>query len=148
MPLTVRQELAEGLDVDGALDNVPGTGNGRDGYRLPRASRRSRGRRSGGAAERLVSSVIPNGRPALRTGPLEALIIGGWVRGLSDRDVESLVTGAGSGQISKSTRPISNHVALTLVQHGVQQHPLPTLVVAPGHQHSLLGAARPRRPGG
>src|SRR2546423_1143597 len=56
-----------------------------------------------GAAERFVSSVIPNGRTALRTRPLEALIIGGWVRGLSDRDIESLVSEAGLGQISKST---------------------------------------------
>jgi len=56
-----------------------------------------------GAAERYVSGVIPNGRTALRTRPLEALIIGGWVRGLSDRDIESLVAEAGLGQISKST---------------------------------------------
>jgi putative transposase len=56
-----------------------------------------------GAAERFVSSVIPNGRTALRTRPLEGLIIGGWVRGLSDRDIESLVSEAGLGQISKST---------------------------------------------
>ncbi len=44
-----------------------------------------------GAAEKFVSSVIPNGRTALRTRPLEALIIGAWVWGLSDRDIESLV---------------------------------------------------------
>jgi transposase-like protein len=50
-----------------------------------------------------VSSVIPNGRTARRTRSLEALIIGGWVRGLSDRDIESLVAEAGLGQISKST---------------------------------------------
>ena len=56
-----------------------------------------------GATEKFVSSVIPNGRTALRTRPLEALIIGGWVRGLSDRDIESLVSEAGLGQISKST---------------------------------------------
>ena len=56
-----------------------------------------------GAAEKFVSGVIPNGRTALRTRPLEALIIGGWVRGLSDRDIESLVSEAGLGQISKST---------------------------------------------
>jgi putative transposase len=55
-----------------------------------------------GAAERFVSGVIPNGRTALRTRPLEALIIGGWVRGLSDRDIESLVEEAGLGRISKS----------------------------------------------
>ncbi len=55
-----------------------------------------------GAAEKFVSSVIPNGRTALRTRPLEALIIGAWVRGLSDRDIESLLEEAGLGQISKS----------------------------------------------
>ena len=50
-----------------------------------------------------MSGVIPNGWTALRTRPLEALIIGGWVGGLSDRDIESLVSEAGLGQISKST---------------------------------------------
>jgi len=55
-----------------------------------------------GAAEKFVSSVIPNGRTALRTRPLEALVIGAWVRGLSDRDIESLVEEAGLGQLSKS----------------------------------------------
>jgi len=54
-------------------------------------------------AERFVSSVIPSGRTALRTRPLEALIIGGWMRGLSDRDIESLVREAGLWQISRST---------------------------------------------
>jgi len=54
-------------------------------------------------AERFVSSVIPSGRTAPRTRPLEALIIGGWMRGLSDRDIESLVGEPGLGQISKST---------------------------------------------
>jgi hypothetical protein len=44
-----------------------------------------------GAAKPFVSKVLPNnGRTALRTRPLETLIIGGWVRGLSDRDIESL----------------------------------------------------------
>jgi transposase-like protein len=56
-----------------------------------------------GVAARFVSSVIPNGRTALRTRPLEALIIGGWVRGLSARDIESLASEAGLRQISKST---------------------------------------------
>ena len=55
-----------------------------------------------GAAEKFVSSVLPNGRTAVRTRPLEALIIGGWVRGLSDRDIESLVEEAGLGQLSKT----------------------------------------------
>lgn len=55
-----------------------------------------------GVAERFVSKVLPNGRTAVRTRPLEALVIGGWVRGLSDRDIESLVEEAGLGQLSKS----------------------------------------------
>lgn len=56
------------------------------------------------SAERFVSRVLPeNGRTALRTRPLETLIIGGWVRGLSDRDIESLLLEAGLGQVSKST---------------------------------------------
>jgi len=47
--------------------------------------------------------VLPNnGRTALRTHPLETLIIGGWVPGLSDRDIESLIAEAGLGM---SRRP-------------------------------------------
>lgn len=53
--------------------------------------------------EHFVSQVIPDSRLQLRTRPLEVLIIGGYVRGLSDRDVESLVREAGLGRISKST---------------------------------------------
>src|SRR5262252_2181824 len=55
-----------------------------------------------GAAEKFVSNVLPNGRTAVRTRPLEALVIGAWVRGLSDRDIESLVEEAGLGQLSKT----------------------------------------------
>jgi transposase-like protein len=39
----------------------------------------------------------------LRTDPLKALIVGGFVRGLSMRDVESLCEEAGLAKISKST---------------------------------------------
>jgi transposase-like protein len=39
----------------------------------------------------------------LRTDPLKALIVGGFVRGLSMRDVESLCEEAGLGRTSKST---------------------------------------------
>ena len=42
------------------------------------------------SAERFVSQVIPDTRAVVRTRPLEALIIGSYVRGLSDRDIESL----------------------------------------------------------
>src|SRR5207244_39560 len=50
-----------------------------------------------------ISSVFPDSRTVVRTRPLEALIIGGYVRGLSDRDIESLMQEAGLGQVSKST---------------------------------------------
>lgn len=50
-----------------------------------------------------VSSVIPDVRGVVRTRPLEALVIGAYVRGLSDRDIESLAAEAGLGTISKST---------------------------------------------
>jgi len=56
-----------------------------------------------GAAERFISRVFPDSRTVVRTRPLEALIIGGYVRGLSDRDIESLLQEAGLGQVSKST---------------------------------------------
>jgi transposase-like protein len=51
---------------------------------------------------RFVSSVIPDCRSVIRTRPLEALVIGAWVRGLSDRDIESLAREAGLGTISRS----------------------------------------------
>jgi transposase-like protein len=56
-----------------------------------------------GSAERFISRVFPDSRTVIRTRPLEALIIGGYVRGLSDRDIESLMHEAGLGQVSKST---------------------------------------------
>jgi transposase-like protein len=55
------------------------------------------------AAERFVSQVIPDTRAVVRTRPLEALIIGSYVRGLSDRDIESLAEEAELGHVSKST---------------------------------------------
>jgi putative transposase len=54
-------------------------------------------------AERFVSQVIPDTRAVVRTRPLEALIIGGYVRGLSDRDIESLAEEAELGHVSKTT---------------------------------------------
>src|SRR2546423_14841242 len=54
-------------------------------------------------AEHFVSQVIPDTRAVVRTRPLEALIIGGYVRGLSDRDIESLAEEAELGHVSKST---------------------------------------------
>jgi putative transposase len=55
------------------------------------------------SAERFVSQVIPDTKAVVRTRPLEALIIGGYVRGLSDRDIESLAEEAELGHISKTT---------------------------------------------
>ena len=52
---------------------------------------------------RFVSSVIPDTRAIVRTRPLEALVIGAYVRGLSDRDIESLAREAGLGTISRTT---------------------------------------------
>ena len=42
-------------------------------------------------------------RGIVRTRPLEALVIGAYVRGLSDRDIESLAREAGLGSISRTT---------------------------------------------
>jgi len=55
-----------------------------------------------GAVERFVTGTIPDTRTIVRTRPLEALIIGAYVRGLSDRDIESLLKEAGLGHVSKS----------------------------------------------
>lgn len=56
-----------------------------------------------GTVETFVCRTIPDSRKAIRTRPLEALIIGAYVRGLSDRDVESLVQEAGLGNVSRSS---------------------------------------------
>src|SRR6267143_1548537 len=56
-----------------------------------------------GTAAQFIGRVFPDSRTVIRTRPLEALIIGGYVRGLSDRDIESLMQEAGLGQVSKST---------------------------------------------
>jgi transposase-like protein len=56
-----------------------------------------------GTVERFVSRVIPDVRRVVRTRPLEALVIGAYVRGLSDRDLESLLDEAGLGHLSKNT---------------------------------------------
>jgi transposase-like protein len=55
-----------------------------------------------GAGGPFLSKVLPRTKGVIRTRPLEALVIGAYVRGLSDRDIESLVAEAGLGQVSKS----------------------------------------------
>jgi putative transposase len=52
---------------------------------------------------RFVSSTIPDTKAIIRTRPFEALVIGAYVRGLSDRDIESRAAEAGLGVISKNT---------------------------------------------
>jgi hypothetical protein len=56
-----------------------------------------------GTAEPFVSRVIPDTKTVVRTRPLEALIIGSYVRRLSDQDIESLGLEAGLGQVSRTT---------------------------------------------
>ena len=58
-----------------------------------------------GAVVPFVSKLFPKWhcKRLLRTGPLKALVIGGFVRGLSMRDVESLCEEAGLGKTSRST---------------------------------------------
>ena len=63
---------------------------------------RSRSRRFARRPRRSVEAVPADAR-LLRTEPLKALVIGGFVRGLSMRDVESLCEQAGLGKLSKST---------------------------------------------
>jgi len=54
------------------------------------------------AGVRFVTRTIPDTRTVLRTRPLEALVVGAYVRGLSDRDIESLLAEARLGHVSKS----------------------------------------------
>jgi len=53
--------------------------------------------------ERFASTLF--GKGVIRSAPLEALVISGWVRGLSDRDIEALLTEALGleAALSKST---------------------------------------------
>jgi putative transposase len=55
-----------------------------------------------GTAEPFLSRVLPRTKGAIRTRPPAALVVGAYVRGLSDRDVESLAAEAGLGPLSKS----------------------------------------------
>jgi putative transposase len=55
------------------------------------------------APEPFTSRLFRQRKRFLATEPLKALVIGGFVRGLSMRDVESLCEEAGLGQVSKST---------------------------------------------
>src|SRR5262245_36250230 len=83
-------------------ERTPEAAGSRNGSR-PRAIQTAEGEISlalpqvRGAAERFISRVFPKSRTVVRTRPLEALIVGGYVRGRSDRDIESLLQEAGLG---------------------------------------------------
>lgn len=55
------------------------------------------------ATERFASTLL--GKGVVRSNPLEALVISGWVRGLSDRDIEAMLSEAlgPEAALSKST---------------------------------------------
>jgi transposase-like protein len=56
------------------------------------------------AAETFTSKLFPReSKRMLKTAPLKALVVGAFVRGLSMRDVESLCSEAGLGQLTAST---------------------------------------------
>ncbi|MFN2470918.1 MAG: transposase [Gaiellaceae bacterium] len=55
------------------------------------------------AGSSLTSKLFRRRKRFLATKPLQALVIGAFVRGLSMRDVESLCEEAGLGQVSKLT---------------------------------------------
>lgn len=88
-------------------ERTPGAAGSRNGHR-PRRVQTAEGEitiampQVRASLTRFVSSVIPDTKGIIRTRPLEALVIGAYVRGLSDRDIESLAREAGLGSISKT----------------------------------------------
>lgn len=68
-------------------------------------------------AEAFVSKTIPDTRTAVRTRPLEALVIGGYVRGLSDRDIGSVASAQpaaladGGGWIGPDGGPVADRTS-------------------------------------
>ena len=56
---------------------------------------------------KFVSRVIPDTRTIARTRHLEALVIGAYVRGLSDPDIEDLARGAGLRPAELGLGPLS-----------------------------------------
>src|SRR5438874_7465223 len=73
------------------------------GCRPQKGSWRSRSRRSARLASHSCLRSFPHSTKLLRTRPLEAMVVGAFVCGLSMRDVESLCEEAGLGKLSKST---------------------------------------------
>jgi putative transposase len=103
----VEDEVAKFL-VRGRYERTPEARGSRNGVR-PRRVQTAEGEitvqvpQLRNTAEEFVSKIIPDSRRVIRTRPMEALIIGAYVRGLSDRDIESLIAETGLGLVSKST---------------------------------------------
>jgi transposase-like protein len=55
------------------------------------------------AAQTFASKLFPRTPKLLQTEPLKGLVVGAFVRGLSMRDIESLVEKAGLRKLSRST---------------------------------------------
>src|ERR1700733_12987933 len=112
--LIIQRAVEEEFDTwlgGGRCERKPEAGPGkRNGFR-PRRLQTAEGElrieipQAREAAVPFVSKLFPKWhcKRLLRTDPLKALIIGGFVRGLSMRDVESLCEEAGLGKTSKST---------------------------------------------
>jgi transposase-like protein len=102
----VEEEVAAFLHRD-RYERTPTAAGSRNGHR-PRRIQTAEGEITIAVPQvrdtltRFVSSVIPDTRTVIRTRPLEALVIGAYVRGLSDRDIESLAAEAGLGTISRT----------------------------------------------
>jgi putative transposase len=102
-----RPDYQRGLTNYG--NGLRGEGNGlRNGFR-PRKVQTLEGELSveipqvREAAEPFVLKLFSCSTRVLRTEPLRAMVIGAFVRGLSMRDIESLLEKAGLGKLSKST---------------------------------------------
>ena len=110
LPRAVEEEVAAFLQR-ARYERTPEARGWRDGVR-PRRVQTAEGElevavpQVRGTAEPFLSRVLPRTKGAIRTRPLEALVVGAYGRGLSDRDVESdverLAAEAGLGPLSQS----------------------------------------------
>jgi hypothetical protein len=77
------------------------------------------------AAEPFVSALFPHSTKLLRTQPLEAMVVGAFVRGLSMRDVESLCEEAGAREALEVDRLADLHRATRALRGLQAPRPLP-----------------------
>jgi putative transposase len=109
-PISGSVRLATSTGRSASADCVTTTRGLRNGFR-PRHVQTAEGElrieipQARGSVVPFVSKLFPKWhcKRLLRTDPLKALVIGGFVRGLSMRDVESLGEEAGLGKTSRST---------------------------------------------